>query len=54
MSYVQSVIKPNETVLAVGYMHWIVYVRGTGSGIEGLHFIARPLELRSAIVVHEK
>ena len=28
MSYVQSVIKPNETVFAVGHMHWIVYLRG--------------------------
>jgi ATP:cob(I)alamin adenosyltransferase len=150
-SYVQSVVKPGETVLAIGHMHWIVYlrgvilfvigigglltaapesfallvrivagivlvlavidlirawfikwtteiavtnlrviqkrgfirrvtgemnmdkvesvivdqsipgrildygsivVRGTGSGIEGLHYIARPIALRSAIVVH--
>lgn len=28
-----------------------VVVRGTGAGIEGLHHIAKPLELRSAIVV---
>jgi hypothetical protein len=28
-----------------------IVVRGTGSGIEGLHYIAKPIELRSAIVV---
>ena len=29
MSYVQTVIKPDERILATGHMHWIVYARGT-------------------------
>jgi uncharacterized membrane protein YdbT with pleckstrin-like domain len=28
MSYVQTVLRPEERVLAVGHMHWIVYSRG--------------------------
>ena len=28
MSYVQTVIKPDERILATGHMHWIVYARG--------------------------
>jgi uncharacterized membrane protein YdbT with pleckstrin-like domain len=28
MSYVQTVLRPEERVLAVGHMHWIVYARG--------------------------
>lgn len=28
VSYVQTVLRPDETVLAVGRMHWIVFVRG--------------------------
>ena len=27
-SYVDKVLQPNETVLATGHMHWIVYVQG--------------------------
>ncbi len=28
MSYVQTVLRPDERVLAVGRMHWVVFVRG--------------------------
>jgi uncharacterized membrane protein YdbT with pleckstrin-like domain len=28
MSYVQTVIRPDEKILATGHMHWIVYARG--------------------------
>ena len=28
MSYVQTVIKPDERILATGHMHWIVYAKG--------------------------
>ncbi|MEP7239798.1 MAG: PH domain-containing protein [Devosia sp.] len=28
MSYVETVLQPNETVLVTGRMHWIVYARG--------------------------
>jgi len=27
-----------------------IVIRGTGSGLEGLRYIAKPLELRSAII----
>jgi len=28
MSYVQTVLRPDETILATGHMHWIVYAKG--------------------------
>jgi uncharacterized membrane protein YdbT with pleckstrin-like domain len=43
MSYVQSVIKPNETILAIGRMHWIVYVRGIVLLIIGLGALLAPV-----------
>ncbi len=36
MSYVQTVIRPDETILATGRMHWIVYVRGVVVAFVGL------------------
>lgn len=50
MDKVESVIV-NQTLLGRLLGYGSIVVRGTGSGIEGLHFIANPLELRSAIVV---
>lgn len=51
MDKVESVIV-NQSLMGrlLGYGN--IMVRGTGSGIEGLHHIADPLDLRSAIVVH--
>jgi uncharacterized membrane protein YdbT with pleckstrin-like domain len=50
MDKVESVIV-NQSLMGriLGYGN--VVVRGTGTGIEGLHHIADPLDLRSAIVV---
>lgn len=28
MSYLERILQPDETVLAIGRMHWIVYLRG--------------------------
>lgn len=28
MSYIDRILQPNEEVLAVGHMHWIIYLRG--------------------------
>ena len=36
MSYVTSVLRPDETILATGRMHWIVYVRGVVVLVVGL------------------
>jgi uncharacterized membrane protein YdbT with pleckstrin-like domain len=36
MSYVTSVLRPDETILATGRMHWIVYVRGVVVLVIGL------------------
>jgi uncharacterized membrane protein YdbT with pleckstrin-like domain len=36
MSYVTSVLRPDETILATGRMHWIVYVRGVLVLVVGL------------------
>ena len=36
MSYVTSVLRPDETILAIGRMHWIVYVRGVVVLVVGL------------------
>ena len=50
MDKVESVIV-DQTLFGRIFDYGSIVVRGTGSGIEGLHFIARPIELRSAIVV---
>lgn len=36
MSYVTSVLRPDENILAVGRMHWIVYARGVVVLVVGL------------------
>jgi uncharacterized membrane protein YdbT with pleckstrin-like domain len=51
MNKVESVIV-DQTLFGRLFDYGSIVVRGTGSGIEGLHFIARPIELRSTIVVH--
>ncbi len=50
MDKVESVVV-DQTILGRILNYGSIVVRGTGAGIEGLHHIARPLELRSAIVV---
>jgi len=42
MGYVESVLKPDEQVLAIGRMHWIVYLRGLILAIVGLILILAP------------
>lgn len=50
MDKVESV-QVDQTILGRILNYGTIAVRGTGSGIEGLHHISRPLALRSAIVV---
>ena len=54
MGYVESVLKPDEQVLAIGRMHWIVYLRGLILAIVGLILILAPvgpgLSLATSIV----
>jgi len=50
MDKVESVLV-DQTLFGRLFDYGSIVVRGTGSGIEGLHFIAKPIELRSAIVV---
>jgi uncharacterized membrane protein YdbT with pleckstrin-like domain len=50
MEKVESVIV-DQTLLGRLLNYGSIVVRGTGSGIEGLHYIAKPIDLRSAIVV---
>lgn len=42
MGYVESVLKPDEQVLAIGRMHWIVYLRGLLLAAVGLILILAP------------
>ena len=51
MSYVQTVIKPNETILATGHMHWIVYVRGSAVVILALVCLLLPLGANFSILL---
>ena len=51
MDKVESVIV-GQSLLGRLLGYGTVTVRGTGAGLEGLPFIADPLALRSAIVVH--
>jgi uncharacterized membrane protein YdbT with pleckstrin-like domain len=50
MDKVESVIV-DQTLFGRLFNYGSIVVRGTGSGIEGLHFIGEPIALRSAIVV---
>jgi uncharacterized membrane protein YdbT with pleckstrin-like domain len=50
MEKVESVIV-DQSLFGRLFDYGSIVVRGTGSGIEGLHYIARPIALRSAIVV---
>jgi uncharacterized membrane protein YdbT with pleckstrin-like domain len=50
MDKVESVLV-NQSLLGRIFNYGSIVVRGTGAGMEGLHFIGRPLQLRSAIVV---
>ena len=50
MDKVESVVV-DQTILGRLLGYGSIVVRGTGAGIEGLHHIADPLRLRSAIVV---
>lgn len=50
MEKVESVIV-DQTILGRLLGYGSIVVRGTGSGIEGLHHIADPIALRSSIVV---
>lgn len=43
MSYVQSILQPEEQVLATGKMHWIIYLRGVLILIAGLATLLIPL-----------
>jgi uncharacterized membrane protein YdbT with pleckstrin-like domain len=51
MSYVQTVLKPEEKILAVGHMHWIVYARGALVLVGALLFLLWPAPDSFAIVV---
>ena len=53
MDKVESVIV-DQSLLGRLFNYGSVVVRGTGAGMEGLRYIARPLELRSAIVVPDQ
>lgn len=50
MEKVESVVV-DQTLLGRLLNYGSIVVRGTGSGIEGLHYIANPIDLRSTIVV---
>lgn len=50
MEKVESV-NVDQTILGRVLGYGSIVVRGTGAGIEGLHHIADPLSLRSAIIV---
>ena len=49
-SYVDKVLQPNESVLATGHMHWIVYVRGIALMILGLICLLVPV-MGSAVIL---
>jgi len=51
MSYVTSVLRPDETILATGRMHWIVYARGVVVLIVGLGLALVGLEGSAGTVV---
>jgi len=43
MSYVDSILQPNEQVLATGKMHWIIYVQGLALLVVALAVLFIPL-----------
>lgn len=50
-SYVEKVLQPNETVLATGHMHWIVYARGVALVMLGLACLLAPMAGSAAILL---
>jgi uncharacterized membrane protein YdbT with pleckstrin-like domain len=51
MSYVTSVLRPNEQVLAIGRMHWIVYVPGAVLAVLGVLCLAAGVDGGLAVLV---
>lgn len=43
MSYLDQILQPNETVIAIGRMHWIVYLQGIVVLVLGLGIVAVPV-----------
>lgn len=50
-SYVDKVLQPNESVLATGHMHWIVYARGVALIVLGLICLLLPITGSAAILL---
>ena len=47
MSYVRSVLQPNEKILVIGRLHWIVYIRAILFLIVGTTLVALENNLTS-------
>lgn len=43
MGYVDSILQPRESVLRIGKMHWIVYLRGGVAFVAGLLLLVWPV-----------
>lgn len=50
-SYVDKVLQPNESVLATGHMHWIVYAKGAALIVLGLVCLLLPLTGSAAMLL---
>jgi uncharacterized membrane protein YdbT with pleckstrin-like domain len=48
MSYVRSVLQPNEKVLIIGKLHWIVYVPTIAALVVGIIIVALEYNLTNA------
>jgi len=44
VGYIESVLQPGETVVSVGRMHWIVYLRGAVFFTGGLALLVVPVQ----------
>lgn len=50
-SYVDKVLQPNETVLATGHMHWIVYVQGGALIVLGAIVFLAPVASSAVMIL---